>query len=186
MNGCAHGGLHIATRLIQIERACLRPHLEAGKPGEEGERSRAICCLGGGHRRSPFLRSRCRCDGGGDGGVQLPRRRCRAPWNRRHRPSTEEQAAASEGGGRLRQSLRQRSETDLSERSSSGSLATTDALPLPPPIHTTNSSLESLPLGMRLRKIGLQPRSCWGCWGRASGWRHLGVHGIMDFLDFSP
>ena len=145
MNGCAHGGLHIATRLIQIERACLRPHLEAGKPGEEGERSRAICCLGGGH----------------------------PPRNRRHRPSTEEQAAASEGGGRLRQSLRQRSETDLSERSSSGSLATTDALPLPPPIHTTNSSLESLPLGMRLRKIGLQPRSCWGCWGRASGWRHL-------------
>ena len=85
------------------------------------------------------------------------------------RPSTEEQAAASEGGCRLRQSLRQslRSETGPSEWSSSGSLATTDALPLPTPTHRTNSSLESLSLGTRPRKIGLQPRTCWGCWGNS-------------------
>ena len=54
-------------------------------------------------------------------------------------PSTDEQPAASEGGGRLRQSLRQSSETDLGEWSSSGSLATTDAVPLPPPTLTGRS-----------------------------------------------
>ena len=81
MNSCAHGSLDIATGLIQIESARLRAFLEAGKPSEEGERSRAICCLrpSGGQRRRYTRRrpvwiasvSRCRCDGGGDGFVAL-------------------------------------------------------------------------------------------------------------------